>query len=114
MKHPIAHVHDYHYMNDYLKEEPGRCISCPDCMKGPQKGIVQYKYSKGLDSEYHKTYNKFDPKARHTEFNLDKEKALVKTGYKPKGDYYSHYKVIFLILIYFRKNFKISQHLHLN
>ncbi|CDW75311.1 UNKNOWN [Stylonychia lemnae] len=81
-------------INEYLKQEEGRCISCSECMKTQDKNLF-YKYPQHLKSNYIDEYSKFDPNAKSKEFNLDKEKLRLKVPYKVARDFTSTHQAEF-------------------
>ncbi len=64
-------------MDEYFKDDGDRCMSCAECLKTREK-ILQYKYPKGLQSNYSQTFIRPSTATRAQEFNMDKEKEKVK------------------------------------
>lgn len=81
-------------LNEYLKQEEGRCISCSECMKAQDKNLF-YKYPRHIKSNYIDEYSRFDPNAKSQQFNLDKEKLKLKVPYKVSRDFTSTHKAEF-------------------
>lgn len=81
-------------LDEYLKTEEGRCISCSECMKAQEKNLF-YRYPKQIKSNYIDEYNRFDPNAKSQQFNLDKEKLKLKVPYKVSRDFTSTHKAEF-------------------
>jgi hypothetical protein len=81
-------------LNEYLRKEDDRCISCSECMKGQDRNLF-YKYPKNMKSLYNAEYSKFDPNAKSQIFNIDKEKQNLKIPYKVQRDFVSNYKAFY-------------------
>lgn len=81
-------------LDDYLKADEGRCISCSECMKAQEKNLF-YRYPKQIKSNYIDEYSRFDPNAKSQQFNLDKEKLKLKVPYKVSRDFTSTHKAEF-------------------
>lgn len=63
-------------------------------MKAQDKNLF-YKYPQHLKSNYIDNYSKFDPNAKSKEFNIDKERLLLKVPYKVSRDFTSTNKAEF-------------------
>lgn len=66
------------------------CISCQDCIKKKSK-VLQYKYSKNLNTDYGTHFATAKSHPRQPQFNLDNARRQVAVAFQKPGTFSTSY-----------------------
>lgn len=66
------------------------CISCQECIKKKSK-VLQYKYSKNLNTDYGRHFAQATANPRQPQFNLDNARRELKVAFQKPGTFSTSY-----------------------